>query len=319
MAVDVLFTNGIIAAREKYFLKDKLYRMCELSADEAFRMLTESGFGGSEAASVYEYEKLVAADERSIDAFVREYAPTKSELAYFLAPRDFHNAKAMVKADYLGCSADKMLAPDGLIPVSEMAACFRSGEFSPLGAELSSAVLKAKEYLKDGSSGAEVGAIFERAQYEYLALSCKRNPLLRKLLAAKADMTNILTALRSADPSHAEKSYVAGGKLSPNKLGKLFEGEDTAIRAFGGTDYSDFLKVCLAAKAGGLPQREGEKIRDSYESDYLAENKYELKAAQPFLYYVFRRRAENENVRIVFVCFLSGMSERDIKQRLRGV
>ena len=40
---------------------------------------------------------------------------------------------------------------------------------------------------------------------------------------------------------------------------------------------------------------------------------------QPFLYYVFRRRAENADVRILFVCLLAGMKDYEIKARLRSV
>ena len=62
---------------------------------------------------------------------------------------------------------------------------------------------------------------------------------------------------------------------------------------------------------------EAERGLDSLETRLLAEHRYELKKTQPFLYYVFRRRAENANLRIVFVCLLAGMEERQIKSRLR--
>lgn len=60
-------------------------------------------------------------------------------------------------------------------------------------------------------------------------------------------------------------------------------------------------------------------MRDNLEIDFLAAKKYELKSTQPFLYYVLRRRAENSNLRILFVCLLAGMSEGDIKRRLRAI
>ena len=102
MARDLLYTNGVIAAREKYLLKDKILKLCEGSAEEAFRTLAESGFGkGAEVSSVYDFERLVTADEEAIDAFIREYAPSQGELNYLLSERDFHNAKAIIKAYYL--------------------------------------------------------------------------------------------------------------------------------------------------------------------------------------------------------------------------
>lgn len=320
MAVDLLFTNGVIAAKEKYLLKDKIVRMCEMSADDAFRTLTESGFGGGEGATVYDYEALVSADERSIDGFIREYAPSRAELCYLLAPRDFHNAKAFVKAEALGVDVEKMLAPEGLVSVAQMRTCFQTEDFSSLPAELRSAVQSARAYLAEGGdSGAEIGAMFERAQLAYLSGTCKRNRLLKKLISAKADLTDILAVMRSFDGEQAKKNCVGGGKLTGEQLSELTKGEESAVRAFGNTPYADFVKLCFAAKTQNLPLTEAERLRDSYEIDYLAANKYELKANQPFLYYVFRRRAENENVRIVFVCLLGGMSEREIKNRLRGI
>jgi hypothetical protein len=59
-------------------------------------------------------------------------------------------------------------------------------------------------------------------------------------------------------------------------------------------------------------------MRDSYAQDFLSANRFELKNSQPFLYYVFRRRAQNANVRIVFACLLSKLPEKQIKMRLRA-
>lgn len=45
MGKDVIYTNGVIAAREKYLLKEKLLRLCEGKVEDAFRILLESGYG----------------------------------------------------------------------------------------------------------------------------------------------------------------------------------------------------------------------------------------------------------------------------------
>ena len=325
MGKDLLYTNGVIAAREKYLLNDKILKLCDSNAEEALRAVSESGFGkGAEAASVYEYEKLVSADEAAIDAFIREYAPSMLEAAYLLSPRDFHNAKAAVKARYLNLSTENMLAPAGLIPAEEILNCVNSGEYAPLGGVLGEAVKQAAELFSEENekevSGAEIGIIFEKALYKHLRVSCAGNSLLKKLLAAKADMTNILTALRSAEEEYAAKAYVTGGKLTENQLASLFnEDAEKAVKAFKGTPYYDFIKKCVADKAAHLPLTSAERICESYETEYFTAKRYELQKSQPFLYYVFRRRAENANVRILFVCLLAGMKEGEIKRRLRAI
>ncbi len=325
MSKDLLYTNGVIAAREKYLLNDRIFKLCDLSAEEAFRTLSESGFGkGAEAASVYEYENLVSADEAAIDGFIREYAPSRAEAAYLLSPRDFHNAKAAVKAKFLNLSLENMLAPAGLIPAEVIVNCVNSGEYAPLGDSLGEAVKEAaalfSEESKTQASGAEIGIIFEKAMYKHLHEACAKSGLLKKLLTTKADMTNILTALRSAEEEYAAKCYVTGGKLNDKQLSSLFEEDsEKALKAFKGTPYYDFVKKCVADKAAGLPLTAAERICESYETEYFTAKKYELQKSQPFLYYVFRRRAENANVRILFVCLLAGMKDSEIKRRLRAV
>lgn len=322
MGKDVIYTNGVIAAREKYLLKEKLLRLCEGKAEDAFRILLESGYGsGAEAEGAYDYEALIGAEERALDDFIREYAPSEAEAAYLLAPRDFHNAKALLKAEYLHADAEKMLAPEGRISVSELQLRIKNGEFSALGKELGDAVKEAAGLLSaEGASGAEVGVAFEKAAFAYLFEVCKKNPVLKKLLSARADMSNILTAFRSDDESNAKKAYVTGGRLTEKQLEKLFDADlERAAHALDKTPYATFCEICAEAKQAGRPLTEAEKLRDSYETEFFAERKYELEKNQPFLYYVFRRRAESENVRIIFVCLLAGMRESEIKKRLRAL
>ncbi len=321
MGIDSLFTNGVIAVKEKDLLKDKILRFCEQDAEEAFRALLESGFGSG--AEVTEgVEPLILKEEEKLDAFIREYAPTAAEAEYLLSPRDFHNAKAVLKAEYLHVDASKMLCPEGLIPVSELIKHIREGEYEALGETLGGALKEAATLLKSEErdvSGAEIGGIFERALYEHLKTACKSNRTLKKMTAKKADMTNLLTAFRAPDAEYAEKLYVPGGTLTKETLGALFPFGEKAERACEGTPYAEFCRSCFQAKREGKPYTESEKKLASFEAEFFAARKYELQKEQPFLYYVFRRRAEIENVRMVFVCLAAGLKEQDIKNRLRAV
>ena len=320
--LDPTYTSGVIAVREKNLLKEKLLRFCELNAEEAFRLLLDSGFGGGaeRAASVYEYEKLLAFDSEELDGFIRDYAPSQTEKEYLLSPYDFHNAKALIKAAYLGESAEKMLTAQGLIQISVLSDCVKSGEFSALSNRpfLRGACEEATKLLETEPSGAKVGEIFEKALYQHLFAATKGKRVLRKLLAAKADMTNILIALRAGDKEIAKDKYLPCGSLTEQDLTPLFDTEK-AKTALQNTPYKAFLALCLSAKEKGLPLTQAEKTLDAYETDYFAQRKYELKKSEPFLYYVYRRKAENANIRIVFVCLLAGLKEREILGRLRAI
>ncbi|MDE6504444.1 MAG: V-type ATPase subunit [Clostridia bacterium] len=326
MAKDVVYTNGVIAAKEAQLLGGKILKLCEAGAEDAFRSLTENGFGkGADIKSFREYEKLIAADNADIDEFIRTYAPTDAEKSYFLAPRDFHNAKAAVKAQYAGGELQAMLAPDGLVPAEEIVRCVKENDYSALCSELKEACESAVKMFSDEEdiktvSGAAVGLIFENAKYKYLLKACARNRFLKKLIISKIDMTNILTVFRSQTPEYALNNVIPGGKLKHGQLQALFsENTENAENSLNGTPYEEFLNLCFAAKNNSLPLTKAELMLDNAETDALEKKKYELKNKEPFLYYVLRRRAENANIRIIFVCLSAGMDEASVKSRLRAV
>lgn len=314
---DSAYTNGVIAVKEKKLLKDKLIKMISLSEEEALRLLCESGFGGGDSSRCV--EELALADERDIDAFIREYAPSEEAEEYLLSPRDFHNAKAVVKARYLKTDPAPMLGSDGKFSAADIVRLIEAGETEKLGKELGGAVRAAEALLEgENPSGAEVGFLFDAAQFDYLSRVLKKFGVLKRLLARRADMTNLLTYFRAATAEEAEKFFVSGGSLKKSDLSCVFTGTEGTLKAFDKSEYKDFVKKLCNAKDLNKPFTEGEKKLESFETDFFSEKPYELSGQGNFLYYVFRRRAENENVRIVFVCLRAGLSEAEIKERLRG-
>ena len=207
MFLDTTYTNGVIAVKEKSLLKEKIFRLCEVGIDEAFRMLLESGFGGMATENLYQYEQLIDAETSALDTFINTYAPSQAECVYFLLPRDFHNAKALIKAKFLGENADKMLAPNGLFDVETLKNCVQNGNYKNIDdcPELAKACQESEDVLQEQPLGMKVGEIFEKYLYQALYVRVKKNRTLRNLLAIKADMTNVLIAFRSKDEKTANE------------------------------------------------------------------------------------------------------------------
>ncbi len=318
MYFDTTYTNGVIAVKEKLLLKDKITRLCEVSIDEAFRILLDSGFGAGATDSTFAYEKLLQAETETLDGFIRMYAPSKVEQAYFLLPNDFHNAKAILKARCVGESAEKMLVPVGTVDIATLTSAIQEGNFDGLPTALIEAIEEGKALLGTELSGAKLGAIFEKKLYEALQKTVRRNAVLRKLLSIKIDMANVLIALRAGNEETARAQYLAGGKYSTEQLAVLFTEDSESIRVlFNGGKLEAFIELCLRAKEKGLPYVEAEKYRDGYDVKSLESHKYELVKNEPFLYYVYRKKAEIANVRIVMACKFAGLDELQIKNRLR--
>lgn len=335
------YANGVIAAKEKYFLGDKLLRLIETDAASALRALKESGFGGENDGaenanfSSDETETLIAAEEAKTNAFIREYAGSEAEKEYFLAPLDCHNVKAYFKAKLTGAEETKMLAPEGALAVKKIAEAFETEDYSLLPAYLALAVAEAEKACEGGAAGkgAEVGAAFEKALYAHLFEICKgagkARRALRGALKEKADLTNLVTALRSGSAETAAGQYVPCGALSA---------EDFSFCFAENTEQAEKLYNKACASASGSKKKTLKTVYELYriakESGSVAEaekrlaeteirlfeaRKYELSGSEPFLYYVLRRKTECANVRAAMVCLNAGMKESEIKKRLRGL
>lgn len=306
MSKDVSYTNGVVAVKETSLLNDKLLKLIEGTYEEGIKTLSECGFFKG-AEDVSDFEPYLRAAEEETDSFIREYA-SPSAAAYLLAPRDFHNAKACVKARLTATDAESMLAPDGLYPAAKIKECVESGNFD----ELKEVGKPCKEILdraeEESVSGAEIGIIFERAMYSYLLSACRLNLRLTGFIKKKIDMANILGAVRGG-----EDQFISGGKLTLEDIKRIVNSDKPE------EPYKEFTEACLKAKHEGLPPVEGERIAESLESEYFYSRRFELKAREPVTYYALRRRAEIKNVRIILTCLSAGLGEAEIKKRLRGI
>ena len=321
MKKDFAYTNGVIAVRETRLLRDKTERLIEMSAEEGLRFLRENGFGAAFEGGVHAFEDLAAAEEAELDAFVREYAPSEAAVLYYFLPRDFHNAKALIKAKAVGADGAGWLAPEGTIPLSELRERIETRRYGGLSAELSDALTKAEELLAEKEvSGTALGALFERALCSALGRRCKKSSAAAGLLARRTDMINLLTCFRAGDPERAKPLLLPCGTLREEQLARVFERDAESVsRAFEHTPYRAFVESCLSAREKGAPYTAAERMRDRLDTEYFAERRFELRGEEPFYYYVFRRRAEIADVRIFFVCRLAGMSAAEIGKRLRSV
>ncbi len=300
MALDTLFTNGVIAVKEKALLGEKILRFPEMTVQEVLRALSESNFGGG--ADPRDTNALLENEERALDTFIRTYAPTEADKAYFLLPRDFHNLKALYKATLLSLEPEPMLAPEGLHTVAELREMLENG--NPLLPEI-----------EEGATGAEIGAAFDRAMFEELFRVCRGRRILKKLLSVRVDLLNLLTAFRAADETEAEGLYLKGGTLRTEDIFALTASEQTV----GGKEIVQVLTAAREARGKGLPFTEAERIAETFEEEYFFERRFALCDKEPFLYYVLRRRSEIRNIRTILVCLNAGVEAKEIKKRLVGV
>lgn len=302
------YVNGVIAVRETTLLSDKLETFVTLSAKEIFKQLSDLPYGqGTVATCAEDYKELVAFNERELTAFIKEFAPSESEKAFFLLKYDYENLKAVVKSDIGGLNDDLLFGKDGLYSIDFLKESYLK---SSLPAYMQKCVNEIKA--EENSDGAFIGEVFLRYYYTDLLSRVKRKSL-RDLIKKEADVNNLLKVLRVAE--FDENTKLIKGSL-PRESFILFadETKSTSERVKGLGSLKELGELALKeglAKAEHQAEEERLKI--------FSDKKYSLSYNEPFVWYVLRRINENKNVNILFSCKLAGVDEETIKQRFRRV
>ena len=315
MRYSTIFTNGVIKSREKFLLGDKISRLADSSAEEAFGILKESGFGlDAHADDISDAEKMVRAEETLVNDFIKEYAPDGKTQAFLLAEYDFHNAQAAVRCKYAGADESKIYAPEGVLSVDALKAAVDKSDYTALPKEMGEAIAEAAALFEEGkASGVDIDCAFKRKEYEYMLKNAASRPL-RSILSASADAANVSTALRGRDEKLAEKCFLKGGKLSLDKIKTLCAASFQEIEE---GDFPEDVKIAARAAAKGKPLTEFEKNTDDFALVLMNKTRYDMRGSEQFITYIMRRRAEIRNVRIIAVSLAAGIPNAKIKSKIR--
>lgn len=154
---NAVYANALAKALENRLLgKERLFHMADsVSAEAALKVLSEVNFGGGiTLSSPTEFERLLLAESEKLNLFVKENCPTESFKNYFLAPFDFRNAEALIRAKYLNLSITKLLGANGLIDVAVMKDKIFSDSYGDFCEELSNALKSADlEFVSESATG----------------------------------------------------------------------------------------------------------------------------------------------------------------------
>ncbi len=319
---NAIYSNARAKYQENFLLdKEHLSRLTECeNYSDALKVLSEVGFaGGVYDVDACDYEGVIRADEEKFYSFIKDACPSEIVKEYLLAPFDFHNAEALIRAKHLKIEVDKLIGLSGTIDVLKLKEKIFSDSFGDLPNEIKGALILAEEKLSSGSrSGAEISLIFKTALYKRLYALSVENPILKEIHSAKVDSINVSTALRSRDYKIVQRSFIEGGDISLSQL-KFFaeEGFDTLKERTKQIKSRIDVSIAVDAAANLKPLSEFERLADGYALKHLKKRKYEQSGIVPFLYYSLCKKAEYVNVRIILSGILNGLSSTDIKRRLR--
>ena len=302
---DYLAVSAWLHAMETRLLTpEKVERLLEAASEtEARKLLTECGY--AEALPLEEalrehretlYKELAAAvpDPRLIELFQLKY--------------DYHNIKAILKAERRGISPEAFLLPGGRYDAAQLQSEWQQEHMFQVSDTARRAAQEAAALLRENDPQGEMRTLAEEMKSNFL------QGYVRQLI----DAANLRTAVRAARSGSSEvlpRALLEGGSVSPHgimmtepgKLGELF-----------GAGAMEKAAALGAAAAGGGSLTAFEKACDEATDAYLAAARRTPFGEETVLCYLAAVENEIIAIRIIMTGRQAGLSPEMIRSRLRN-
>ena len=303
---DYLVISARVKSLETRLLtEERLEQILEAkTGEEAAKLLQEWGYPQLDAARPETMDAALAAVREDTMADLAEGMPDKRYLELFKIKYDYHNVKALLKAEVMGVPADHMLMDMGRVPAADLA--------------------EARQVLETTRDPQLSDIVLDRAAYRDMAdlADATGSAFLRGYVAVQIDAVNLRTAVRTLRMGKGTDFLLGvlleGGEISPDAVLKAASGGGTGLRdLYGATRFRTAAEAGTDALSGG-PLTEFEKRCGDAVGEYLAGARYVPFGEAPLVGYLAARETEYTNLRIVLMGRAAGIDPAVIRTRLRA-
>ena len=323
---DYLAISARIKAMETGLLtRERMEQVLEARSDEeAVKILQECGYPELDARSPEAMDAALSAAREATLSDLLDGAPDPRYIDIFKLKYDYHNIKAVLKAQAMNTSPDSMLMDMGRVPAAVLKEAVLTGRLDELPEGLAAAAAEAKEVL-DSTRDPQLSdiALDRRCYEEEMSVAEETgSAFLAGYVRIQIDAANLRALVRTL------RMGKSGGFLKTVLLDGGDVGAD-AILAVGNAGGSGLAELYAptplhtAAEAGAEALRGGaltafEKLCDDAVGDYLAGAQFVPFGEAPLLGYLAARETEYTNIRILLMGRGAGLPADVIRSRLRN-
>ena len=323
---DYLAISARIKAMENGLLtRERMEQVLEAkTGEEAVKLLQECGYPELNADDPEAMDAALSAAREAMLADLSDGVPDPRYIDVFKLKYDYHNIKALLKAEVMGVDPDHLLMDMGRVRAADLKEALRSGGLDSLPPMLAAAAAEAKEILDTTRDPQLSDIALDRWYYRDMAAAAEDtgSDFLRGYVRTQIDAANLRSLVRT----------IRMGKNTEFLQGVLFEGGDItpsavlAVSASGGSGLEELYgSTCFraAAESGAEALRGGtltefEKRCDDAVGEYLAGAQYVPFGEAPLVGYLAARETEYTNLRILLMGRAAGLSPEVIRSRLRA-
>jgi len=315
------------AIERKLLDKSKIDRMVDAkSAGEAMKILGEADYGLSkrDTDNVSDYEELLDEENKKVYSILKEIAPEPEIFKLFLLKNDYHNAKVIIKSEFLGHEADDILVDSGSIPANKLKFMIKDRNMADMPQIMRKAVEECIDVFNRTGDPQVIDIILDKATYRQMSEEAASigNKFINNLVKVYIDLANIKIFLRVKKMGKSwdflQKMLLDGGSID-NKvyLQSLQEPLDNFINAIRFTPYGSFCEEGIEAYKNTGSLTKFEKLSDNYILSFVKSSRFIAFGVEPLIGYLIAKEAEIKNARIIMVGKVNKIPGDIIRERLR--
>lgn len=314
----------MLRAREpKLLSNDRAGRMLDAASfEECAKLLTDSGYADMSQMHAKEIESYLASRRDGLFAELEKLAPDKGIVDVFKMKYDYHNAKAIIKAEAMGQDAKRLMSGSGRFAPDALFELYSEDKLSQLPAVFAQAVAEAKSTLARTANPQLADFILDRAYFAEIrdaakALEC---PFLDGYAAILTDSTNLKSAVRTMrmgkDLDFLKLTLVSGGGIDIGRLMAASGSGEALAALYANTPLAEAAAYGAEAVNGGR-MTDLELACDNAVTAYLTKARLVAFGEAPVIAYLAAVEGEITAVRMILTGFLAGIAPDTIRERLR--
>lgn len=320
-----LCLSAMLRAREgKLVTNDRAGRMLDAgSFDECAKLLTDCGYADMSQMSAKEIEAYLSTHRDELFAELEKLAPDKAIVDVFRMKYDYHNAKALIKAEAVGQDAKKLLSSSGRIAPEKLTMLYTEEKLSELPKLLADAIAEAKSVLARTANPQLADFILDRAYFAEIRETAKavECPYLDGYADILTDATNLKSAVRTLRMGKGTEfmgeALIPNGSVSADRI--LNAGDREGIAAlFASTGLEQAAALGAEAVDGGS-MTSFELACDNAVNVYLKKAKLVSYGPEALIAYLAAVESEITAVRMILTGRLAGIEPDVIRERLRDM
>ena len=322
---DYLAVSARVRAMENNLLtRERMEQVLEARTDEeAVKILQECGYPELDPARPEAMDAALSQVREATLADLSDGIPDARYLDIFKLKYDYHNVKALLKAEAMGTDAAHMLMDMGRVPVAELKAAMESGHLEELPPCLAAAAEEARSVLNTTRDPQLSDMTLDRWCYREMleAAETTGSAFLQGYVQVQIDAANLRSLVRT----------LRMGKNADFLRGVLFDGGDVdkaailRVSADGGAGLAELYAPTTLAEAGAAgsdilksgAMTEFEKLCDDAVSGYLSAAQFVPFGEAPLIGYLAARETEYTSLRILLLGRGAGLAPELIRARLR--